>query len=100
MNGGSEHLNGCSQWVCVESQIVITNGHRLRLSSNCACAGTAPRGWKAVRVNPKRFGTESKVIYRIEMKTQQEASDSLKSEPALYVESTTRKGILVHIFNS
>ena len=25
MNGGSEHLNGCSQWVQVESQIMITN---------------------------------------------------------------------------
>ena len=25
MNGGSEHLNGCSQGVRVESQIIITN---------------------------------------------------------------------------
>ena len=25
MNGGSEHLNGCSQWARVESQIIITN---------------------------------------------------------------------------
>jgi Staphylococcal nuclease homologue len=32
----------------------------------CGCLEAAPRGCKAVRVNRKRFGTESNVIYQIE----------------------------------